>query len=189
MTNVMFICSRNTRSNHQINHIIWYNAGMLEQPQPTDKPVDKPNLRTLKNGAIYDMDKKRIVANPGGGTHAITSENASEFHQARLDKKRAALLAGASRGASDILQRPVAHEWEWVEILGEANMHRAADPGNPKGVDATKMLLQETGLGEAKQQQSVADSVPASVAGDMLLLLRDVMRDKGIVIDADVVDG
>lgn len=48
----------------------------------------------LANGAIYDLDKGRIVANPGGGTHAITSDNARQF----LARRRAVGLRSRLRG-------------------------------------------------------------------------------------------
>ena len=66
----------------------------------TDKPDIQPDgerYRQLKNGAIYDMDAKRIAANPGGGTSAITQANASEYHQLYARKRLEAELA-ASRG-------------------------------------------------------------------------------------------
>src|SRR5690554_8224916 len=55
-----------------------------------DTQVVKSNSRTkvLANGAVYDLDKKRIVANPGGGTMGITQENASALARKRWEKVR-----------------------------------------------------------------------------------------------------
>lgn|SRR5574341_1167 len=54
----------------------------------------EPRLKTLKNGAVYDLDKGRIVANPGGGTQAITSDSAREL----LARRRAVGLRSQLRG-------------------------------------------------------------------------------------------
>jgi len=96
------------------------------------------------------------------------------LHEARRQKKRQAMLAGAQRATSDILQRPVAHESEWIEVLAEANMHRAADPGNVKGVDASRFLLQEAGLSEPRHAPTEAqanESVLASFGREGLAAL------------------
>ena len=53
--------------------------------------------RELKNGAVYDMETKRIVANPGGGKSAITQATSSELRARWAEKKLEAQLA-AQRG-------------------------------------------------------------------------------------------
>lgn len=51
-------------------------------------------LRVLANGAVYDMNVKRIVANPGGGSTAITQAQSSAYH----DLRRAKRIEIAQRG-------------------------------------------------------------------------------------------
>lgn len=58
----------------------------------------KPRTKVLKNGAVYDYGRGRIVANPGGGTTAITPQKSSEYKQARKEKA-AALLRSRIREA------------------------------------------------------------------------------------------
>lgn len=62
---------------------------------------EQQNTRVLKNGAIYDMDKKRIVANPGGGTQAITSENYHQYAAARAAKRARLYAEGAQMAVID----------------------------------------------------------------------------------------
>ena len=70
------------------------------QPSQQDASQQAPSqqappgrLRTLANGAVYDYDKHKIVANPGGGTHAITRDNSGEFHKMRAQARLTGMLA------------------------------------------------------------------------------------------------
>lgn len=165
---------------------------MLDQPQPNDKPIQPPNLRTLKNGAIYDMDKKRIVANPGGGSHAITSERASEFHAIRQQQKRERIQAGANR----VLAEKQPDKWEtpndldFVEAIAEAAMKKALDQGDIKQIEAAKFIMDHAGLAEARAAQpgQAGGDMPA-LASELIGLIRDVIHERGIVIDADIITG
>jgi hypothetical protein len=62
------------------------------------------DLRTLANGALYDMQKKRIVANPGGGSRAFSQADgsASASAQKRWQKYRQAAATGIVREAMAI---------------------------------------------------------------------------------------
>ena len=132
---------------------------------------------------------------PGTPTPApITEQSAREYHQRRQELKREAMLAGALAATSDIRQRKPTHELEWVEVIAEANMHRAADPGNPKGVDASRLLLQETGLAEARGAEAVADRAGdalrglLALAGPLMLELTAIKRSNADVVDGQVAD-
>jgi hypothetical protein len=52
----------------------------------------EPRTKTLKNGAVYNLDDKRIVANPGGGSTAITQANASALAKKRWENYRRAAV-------------------------------------------------------------------------------------------------
>lgn len=60
---------------------------------------DPERYRLLPNGAIYDMQIKRIVANPGGGTFAITPETSAAMHQRRRELGLISHLRGLAKGA------------------------------------------------------------------------------------------
>ena len=67
----------------------------------SEEADSKPdNLRVLKNGAVYDMGAKRIVANPGGGSAAITQADASALNKLRWDKYREAAADAVTRATS-----------------------------------------------------------------------------------------
>lgn len=133
---------------------VCYNAGMETQER----------YRTLANGAIYDMEKKRITANPGGGKYAITSENASEFHAKRQEKKRAAIEAGAAAAVETLMPGVFTGEdGDWIEAVAQQVAYKALDKLDPKQVDAARFLLTEAGLSEAKQAQTQAQDSAADV--------------------------
>lgn len=124
----------------------------------------QPRTKVLKNGAVYDLDKKRIVANPGGGTTAITSETASEYHARRRELKQQRIMAGAAK----ILER--SGEWttpddmDVVEAIGEAVALSALDPTSKKQIDAAKFILTEAGLSVANSQRENASAPPGSIS-------------------------
>ena len=123
----------------------------MDQSQaPTDKPDIQPDgerYRQLKNGAIYDMDAKRIAANPGGGTSAITQANASEYHQLYARKRLEAELA-AGRGLASVAVSGKSELDAWSDIA--ANMGGLALQPDPKygrvSVEAARVVGQMTGF-------------------------------------------
>lgn len=124
------------------------NAGLLIHMDNEQKP----RLRTLKNGAVYDLDKHRIVANDGGGTAAITTANASEFHARRQARKRERIEAGANAALAELAPEKWASpaDLDFAEAIAEAAMHKALNPDDPKQIDAGRFLLQEAGLAETR---------------------------------------
>ncbi len=59
-------------------------------------------LITLKNGAVYDREIGRIVANPGGGTTAITQANTTAMHEKRRAAAANAILRGIEDGTRSV---------------------------------------------------------------------------------------
>src|SRR3989304_2718599 len=82
-----------------------------------------------KSGAIRDPVSGRIVANPGGGTTAITPANASEYHQLYARKRLEAELA-ASRGLARVAVSGPSEFDAWADIA--ANMGGLALHSDPK---------------------------------------------------------
>ena len=144
--------------------------------------------KILSNGAVYDMEKKRIVANPGGGKYAITSENASEFHAKRQEKKRAVIAAAAAEAVENDALRRTHGDEAWIAAIAQAQFLKATTPDDPKSTDAARFLLQEAGLSDARQQPAT----PAEAVGDILRELAAVAREIAEATrrdDADIVDG
>ena len=100
-----------------------------------------------KNGAIRDPVSGRIVANPGGGTTAITPANASEYHQLYAQKRLEAELA-AGRGLARVAVSGPSEFDAWADIA--ANMGGLALQSDPKygrvSVEAARVVGQMTGF-------------------------------------------
>lgn len=123
---------------------------------PKEAKERKTGTKVLANGAVYDYSVGHIVANPGGGTAAITAETSSAYHARRQELKRQALAAAANAAAEQLssVRGPYfSGDLAFVSAIGETMMQKAADPKDVKAVDAARFLLQETGLAEAKQAQ------------------------------------
>mgnify|MGYP003528465789 CR=1 FL=1 len=126
----------------------------------------KPRTKVLKNGAIYDMDKGRIVAmkpEKAQVSTQITQANAGALHARRQELKREAVQRGANAVAAED-GRYDGTDLDFVEALSEVMMRRAVNADDVKGVDAARFLLQESGLAEAKQVQAT----PAEAVTDIL---------------------
>lgn len=120
------------------------------------KPESKKHLRPLSNGAIYDMEKKRIVANPGGGTTAITKENATVLQARGVELKRQAMIRAANKVAEQgggVDGRELVGDLAFVEAIGEAMTMKALSVNDPKAVDAARFVFTEAGIGEKQVEQ------------------------------------
>lgn len=146
----------------------------------------QPRTKVLKNGAVYDLDKGRIVANPGGGTGAFTPETSRKAKEILAEKKREAIVRGASR----VLVR--SGEWETpnnldvAEAIAEAVMLKALNPENPKQVDAARFIMQESGIAESQTPTS-EDAQQFAAIGDAVVQIVAFLRE--IHEPRDVIDG
>lgn len=118
----------------------------------------KERYKTLSNGAVYDMERKRIVSNPGGGTYAITPENSSAYHARRAELKREAIARGANAVVAEGGKFD-GSDLDFVEAIAEAQAIKALNPDDPKSTDAARFLLQEAGLSEKQAQTPVSDAL------------------------------
>jgi len=130
------------------SYSLCYNLIMSENTPDTVDIVTVPNLRTLKNGAVYDMDKKRIVANPGGGSAALTKASASALAHKRWDMAREAAAAGLVR-----LSPSNKTEYDaWANV--NENMGRiATDYQSNAAVKAAEFVGRAAGLLPTRTQQ------------------------------------
>ena len=103
------------------------------------------NTKKLKNGAIYDMDKKRIVANPGGGTTAITQANASAYAALRAQKIRDEAEAAANEAAEEHTPGLTRVPGAWIRPIIKGRYKAAVDPKNSRGVESAKFIMQAMG--------------------------------------------
>ena len=123
----------------------------MDQSQaPTDdtnQPAQPAELRTLPNGAIYDMSIKRIVAAPPPERQFITQENAKDMHVLAARKRLEAELA-AGRGLASVAVSGKSELDAWSDIA--ANMGGLALQPDPKygrvSVEAARVVGQMTGF-------------------------------------------
>lgn len=164
----------------------------------------QPRTKVLSNGAVYDLDKGRIVANPGGGKYAITSDNARDMVNIRMEQKRARLVAGANAAVKSGGEFD-GRDMDFVEAIGEAVTLAALDPTSSQQVKAAEFLFREAGIGERQAVQdgaggtigALADVIGAlsAFAGSIVGLVNDNAFDNSnyhnqqdSVVDADVMD-
>ena len=154
------------------------------------KPESTSHLRTLSNGAVYDMRQKRIVANPGGGKYAITSENASEFHARNQELKRSALVRAANAVAAQgggVDGRTLSGNLAYVEAIGEAMTMKALSVNDPKAVDAARFMFTETGIAEAKVPETQNNTMNVFVMPDEVAsALLEIKRRRDATIQTQI---
>lgn len=131
-----------------------YNGNMaVNELQPAE-----PRTKVLSNGAVYDLDKKRIVSSKDVTTK-FTSARAVEVNLIKIDKKRERLMAGANAivakgGDYD------GTDLDFVEAIGEAVTLAALDPTSSQQVKAAEFLFREAGIGE---RQAIQDGPSGTI--------------------------
>ena len=116
--------------------------------------MTETRTKILANGAIYDMDRGRIVSmrpDLAAKNTQITQANTGVMQAKRVEQKRAALARGAQR-VLEASGRIPASDMEFVEVIGESLMASATDPSNRQQVRAAELLIRETGLSERTEQ-------------------------------------
>jgi len=84
-----------------------------------DKATTPARTKILKNGAVYDLDKGRIVANPGGGTSAITPARSRELREIRAAKVARLTRQKITAATAKISDLPIRSSAEAVaEVAG-----------------------------------------------------------------------
>lgn len=130
-------------------------------PTPAPKPESTKHLRVLANGAVYDMNRKRIV-DSRNVTTKITSENAVALQSLQQERKRQALMRAANRVAAQggsVDGSEMTGDLAFVEAIGEAMTMKALTVNDPKAVDASRFIFQETGIAEARTPETVNNTM------------------------------
>lgn len=118
----------------------------------------KPRTKVLKNGAVYDFEKKRITSGA-----VLNSVDAAQMASRKHELKREAIIRGANAVAAEGGKYD-GTDLDFIEAIAEAQTIKALNPDDPKSTDAARFILQESGLAEAKQVQST----PAEAVTDIL---------------------
>ncbi len=162
-----------------------YNADMVNDPldidkigipqagKPAPKPEKQSHLRVLANGAVYDMNKKRIVDSKNVTTK-ITSESAVLMQSRQQELKREALRRAANAVAAQggsVDGRELTGDMAFVEAIGESMAMKALTVGDPKAVDAARFLFTEIGISEKKEVKQEEDT---GAGADLMRALADI---------------
>jgi hypothetical protein len=146
-------------------------------------PMEDTEARTkvLKNGAVYDLDKKKIVSGA-----LLTSDKARELVKRRVELKQERIMAGAAK----VLERTggwdMPNDLDVVEAIGEAVMESALDIDSKKQIEAAKFILAEAGLSASQSQRDHEPTPPGAIIADpdaLHRLLELIEADKRQAVD------
>ena len=121
------------------------NTAQPSQQDPSQQQTGG-RLRTLKSGAVYDLDKGRIVSmDVSKNEHAITSANAHDYHALRLQSKMIGMQAWQS-GMLKAAKTDTLHSA--VAAVAEAQTSLAMDVKNHPNasVRAAELSLRAAGV-------------------------------------------
>ena len=158
---------------------------------PTDAPLPE-NIRVLKNGALYDDEKKRIVGvRPELATGALTminSENAAEYQLRAVVNKRLVMMRAANR---EVPAELVAEYGDYAHVAERAQTLQriASSPEAGKAaVMAHDALIRDTGMSE-KQQDTAQNAPPTLVEQALMGLIQAITANvQGKAIEGEVED-
>jgi hypothetical protein len=138
-----------------------------------------PRTKVLANGAVYDLDRGRIVANPGGGTHAITSVDAREKVRKRWENYRKASARGILKEAMAIDPSVETPADAYALVVGKQYL-ALVDSDKPKLDDVYKLgqIIGALPNSHEKQPDSAVQAVQA--VGDVV---RDIAQMSAIWAD------
>ena len=144
-----------------------------------------PRTKVLANGAIFDLDRKRIIGNPPGGpttgiktkSQAVALQKLSD--QARLDAVYRGWMSGTGTARPD----------RAIEAIVAAQSKLSLDIARGRAsTEASRLVLQ---VGEAlpdrRNDASGGLSVTANVSGNALAGLFSLLAGRRADIDGDVV--
>jgi hypothetical protein len=144
-----------------------------------------PGQRLLKNGAVYDEQRSRIVANnPALNPHAITKENTYKYHELRHDRSQAAIQRGMIAGAD---RRDIDGS---IEAIAEAQTHIAVNEmAGRASTEAARFLFTAAGIMPDRKGESdntTARDIGRGIADVLCRLLQD---NGSFIAENDIIDG
>lgn len=136
--------------------------------------MEEPKTKILKNGAVYDMEKHRIVSNPGGGLAAFTSETARQAQARHQELKRAAVIAGANAAVERNDYHEAYGDLAYVAAIAEVQTNKALTADDPKSTDAARFVFQESGVAEVVTRGADGGPGLPAVPSRVILLLAEL---------------
>lgn len=155
----------------------------MARKKKINEPIDEPlpeTVRVLKNGALYDDEKKRIVGvRPDLATGELTlfnSDNAAENQLRAVVKKRLVMMRAANR---EVPAELIAEYGEYAHVAERAQTLQriASSPEAGKAaVMAHDALVRDTGMSEKQAEQPT--NAPLSLADQAIIGLLQAITDK-----------
>jgi hypothetical protein len=136
---------------------------------------DPTRYKQLKNGAIYDLQAGRICANPGGGSEAITIENAEMFQDYR-SAARAAAITEAQDASGGV------HGWGRTVKHMQAIILADENKSNMIAVRAAEFVGRATDYMPDRRHSAAADPAPGGatlqLSGGMVARIMDKLAER-----------
>jgi hypothetical protein len=140
---------------------------------PTNEQAIKPLYKTLKNGAVYGYQEKRIVANPGGGISAFTSDTAKQAVIIREEERALKIANGMMDGTN------TDSPGNALQAIVAVTADIAIDRKHPRVTEAQRMIYQLTGAMPDKQpSQPQAVGISEAALHDVRDMLAMVMQER-----------
>ena len=152
--------------------------------------IDDINYRLLSNGAIFDVNTRKIVGMSPDG-QLITRENASAYSKKRWKEGRIAANEGLKR-----LNNSDSSLSAWSDIVYNAALTAMGDGRD--ATNAAKFVGNATGLtpgmidvqdNEKKETGNVRIELPVQVVTQLLQYIESKRMHDSIPIVSDVIDG
>ena len=171
----MGVSDRNVNGSEMGRVVFKGSAAVSEEIQ-----ADGERYRELKNGAVYDMESKRIVANPGGGTTAITQANASEIGNIYREQRAAAAREEIAdrKGKGDLIVGIRALTGNQIDLASDIERGRAS-------TEAYKTVMMAAGMWDRPGQSAnnLANSTQVSLPNEIAHRILDILQDKRSISD------
>lgn len=149
--------------------------------------------KVLSNGAVYDMETHRIVANPGGGSTAITQASASALAQRRKEKAAAKLRKQITAETQSISAAPLTGSADAVAVAGGmiwAGVVLNTEAYPRDRLDAWERISKHAEVlsGNSAEQQPQVIRHEYSATPELLQLLRDVAAGQQAAAEGEIVE-
>ena len=176
------------RKQYRTRVIIYDMGKKINVPIPIPiETDDKPRTKVLENGAVYDLDKKKIT-----GGAVLSSDRARDMVRARVEKKRAVIAQAAQAAVQNGALVGRYGDAAWLAEVAQAQYTLATTPDAGKSsVMAASWLVENSGMGEPKGKDTDDDG-GVTAAADLVRALADfaaaIPRQIHATIDGDLVE-
>jgi hypothetical protein len=147
-----------------------------------DTQVKPLHIKTLKNGAEYDLDRGRIVSSKNATTK-ITSANAGELSRKRHEANRRAAvkrILGEAQSIDPSIQTPA----DAYGLLVASQYTKLLDSDKPNVEQIERLGKMLTGMDLNSQRENA--SAPGTITADpdtLMQLISALEREKQIAVD------